>query len=100
MADHRVEHDSMGEVRVPGHAHWGAQTQRAIENFPISGLGIEASLVHALAMIKAEAARVNSRLREVPQVTKPVGDAIAAAAEQVAAGAHDEHFPIDVFQTG
>jgi fumarate hydratase class II len=100
MAEHRVEHDSMGEVRVPAHAHWGAQTQRAIENFPISGLAIEASLVHALATIKAEAARVNAKLREVPQVKKPVADAIAAAAEQVAAGEYDDHFPIDVFQTG
>ncbi|MGH8976474.1 MAG: class II fumarate hydratase [Acidimicrobiia bacterium] len=100
MADHRIEHDSMGEVRVLADAHWGAQTQRAVENFPISGISIERTLVHALAMIKAEAARVNARLRDVPQVTKPVGDAIADAAEQVAAGAYDEHFPIDVFQTG
>jgi fumarate hydratase class II len=100
MADHRIEHDSMGEVRVPAHAHWGAQTQRAVENFPISGLSIERTLVHALAMIKAEAARVNVKLRDVPHVTKPVGAAIAEAAEEVAAGEHDEHFPIDVFQTG
>ena len=100
MADYRVEHDSMGEVRVPAAAHWGAQTQRAVENFPISGLPIERALVHALAAIKAEAARVNAGLREVPQVTKPVGDAIAAAAERVAAGEFDDHFPIDVFQTG
>ena len=82
MADYRVEHDSMGEVRVPAAAHWGAQTQRAVENFPISGLPIERALVRALAAIKAEAARVNAGLREVPQVTKPVGDAIAAAAER------------------
>ena len=61
MADYRVEHDSMGEVRVPAAAHWGAQTQRAVENFPISGLPIERALVHALAAIKAEAARVNAR---------------------------------------
>ena len=58
--DYRVEHDSMGEVRVPADAHWGAQTQRAVENFPISGLPIEPALVRALAMIKAEAARVNA----------------------------------------
>jgi fumarate hydratase class II len=100
MADHRIEHDSMGEVRVPAYAHWGAQTQRAVENFPISGLSIERTLVHALAMIKAEAARANVKLRDVPHVTKPVGAAIADAAEEVAAGEHDEHFPIDVFQTG
>jgi fumarate hydratase class II len=100
MADYRVEHDSMGEVRVPADAHWGAQTQRAVENFPISGLPIERSLVQALAMIKAEAAHVNAGLRDVPKVTKPVGDAIADAAETVVDGTYDEHFPIDVFQTG
>jgi fumarate hydratase class II len=97
---YRVEHDSMGEVRVPADAQWGAQTQRAIENFPISGLPIDPALVRALALIKAEAARVNMGLREVPQVTKPVGDAIAAAAESVADGRFDAHFPIDAFQTG
>ena len=97
---YRVEHDSMGEVRVPADAHWGAQTQRAIENFPISGLPIAPSLVRALAMIKADAARVNSGLRDVPQVSKSVGNAIAAAADMVAGGTFDEHFPIDVFQTG
>jgi fumarate hydratase, class II len=96
----RTEHDSMGEVRVPADAHWGAQTQRAIENFPVSGLPIAPSLVRALAMIKADAARVNSGLRDVPQVSKAVGNAIAAAADMVAGGAFDEHFPIDVFQTG
>jgi fumarate hydratase, class II len=97
---YRIEHDSMGEVRVPADAQWGAQTQRAIENFPISGLPIEPALVRALALIKAEAARVNIGLRDVPQVTKPVGDAIAAAAEMVADGRFDAHFPIDAFQTG
>jgi fumarate hydratase class II len=100
MGDYRVEHDSMGEVQVPSDAHWGAQTQRAVENFPISGLQIERTLVRALAMIKAEAARVNAGLREVPKVSRAVGNAIAAAAEMVADGEFDEHFPIDVFQTG
>jgi fumarate hydratase class II len=79
----------MGEVRVPASAHWGAQTQRAVDNFPISGRPIPPSVVRALALIKAEAARVN----KVPRV-------IADAADEVAAGDHDEHFPIDVFQTG
>jgi fumarate hydratase, class II len=79
----------MGEVRVPAHAHWGAQTQRAVENFPISGHPIPASVVHALGLIKAEAARVN----KLPK-------AVADAAEEVASGVHDEHFPIDMFQTG
>src|SRR4051794_24560535 len=90
---YRVEHDSMGEVRVPAGAHWGAQTQRAIENFPISGRPISPALVRALALIKAEAARVN-------QLERPTKDAIVAAAEEVASGAHDDQFPIDMFQTG
>jgi fumarate hydratase, class II len=90
---YRIEHDSMGEVRVPAEAAWGAQTQRAVENFPISGRQVAAPLVHALAMIKAEAARVN-------QLGRTVKDAIAAAAEEVVSGAHDDQFPIDVFQTG
>jgi fumarate hydratase class II len=100
MPEYRTEHDSMGPVEVPAHAHWGAQTQRAIDNFPISGLTIESSLVRALALIKAESARVNARLREVPAIDKKTADAIAAAAEVVAAGEYDDHFPIDVFQTG
>ena len=89
----------MGEVRVPAAALWGAQTQRAIENFPISGQPIEARLVRALALIKAEAARVNAALDEVA-LDDATGDAIAAAADAVARGEHDSHFPIDVFQTG
>ena len=90
----------MGEVRVPAGARWGAQTQRAVENFPISGEPLDARVVHALGMIKAEAARVNARLRDVGDVDKRMGDAIAAAGDEVAAGAWDDHFPIDVFQTG
>jgi fumarate hydratase, class II len=86
---YRVEHDSMGEVHVPVTARWGAQTQRAVENFPISGRPLPAPLIHALGMIKAEAARTN----RLPK-------AVADAAEEVAAGLHDEQFPIDVFQTG
>jgi fumarate hydratase class II len=100
MSDYRIEHDSMGEVRVPVDARWAAQTQRAVENFPISGLRIERRLIRALALVKGEAARVNARLKEVPSVTKPIGDAIAAAADEVADGAWDDHFPIDVYQTG
>jgi fumarate hydratase class II len=100
MPEYRVEHDSMGEVRVPAGARWGAQTQRAVENFPISGEPLDARVVHALGMIKAEAARVNARLRDVGDVDKRMGDAIAAAGDEVAAGAWDDHFPIDVFQTG
>ena len=100
MTEYRIEHDSMGEVRVPVEARWGAQTQRAVENFPISGLPIEPMLIRALALVKGEAARVNARLKEVPAVTKPIGDAIAASAEEIAEGRWDAHFPIDVYQTG
>ncbi|MGQ0826126.1 MAG: class II fumarate hydratase [Actinomycetota bacterium] len=100
MPEFRVEHDSMGEVRVPAGARWGAHTQRAVENFPISGEMIDARLVHALGLIKAEAARVNARLRDAGDVDRRTGDAIASAADEVAAGLWDEHFPIDVFQTG
>jgi fumarate hydratase class II len=96
-AEFRIEHDSMGEVRVPAHAKWRAQTQRAVENFPISGATLERAHVEALARIKAAAARVNAGLGIVEE---DMAEAIAAAAEEVARGDWDEHFPIDVFQTG
>ncbi|WP_114424208.1 class II fumarate hydratase [Nocardioides houyundeii] len=97
MSDFRIEHDSMGEVQVPADALWRAQTQRAVENFPISGTPIEPALVHALALVKKAAARVNVELGVLPEAR---GAAIERAAAAVAAGKHDEHFPIDVFQTG
>jgi len=100
MTGFRVEHDSMGEVRVPADAFWGAQTQRAVENFPISGRPVDPRVIRALAMIKSEAARVNAGSSEVPQVDRPAANAIAAAADEIAAGAHAEQFPIDAFQTG
>ncbi len=93
----RIEHDSMGEVRVPADAKWRAQTQRAVENFPISGQPIERAHIEALARIKAAAAKVNAELGVLPQ---DIADAIQAAAEEVASGQYDAHFPIDVFQTG
>jgi fumarate hydratase class II len=96
-AEYRIEHDSMGEVRVPGWAKWRAQTQRAVENFPISGTPIERELIAALAAIKGAAAAVNASLGVLPQET---ADAIGAVAGSVARGEWDEHFPIDVFQTG
>jgi fumarate hydratase class II len=96
----RIEHDSMGEVAVPALAKWGAQTQRAVENFPISGLTLEPRLIRALALVKGEAALVNASLRDVPAVTKEIGAAIAAAATEVAEGVWDDEFPVDVFQTG
>jgi fumarate hydratase class II len=87
----------MGDVEVPASALWQAQTQRAVENFPISGQPIEAGLVHALGAIKAAAARANA---DLGRLDPEVGAAIAAAADEVAAGHHDAQFPIDVFQTG
>ncbi len=93
----RIEHDSMGEVRVPADAKWRAQTQRAVENFPISGQPIERAHIEALARIKAAAAKVNAELGVLPQ---DIANAIQAAAEEVASGQYDAHFPIDVFQTG
>ncbi|MFP3906856.1 MAG: class II fumarate hydratase [Acidimicrobiales bacterium] len=101
MTEHwRIEHDSMGEVRVPVDAKWGAQTQRAVQNFPISGMTIDRRLIRALALVKADAALVNARSKDVPAVTTRIAKAIATAAEDVAAGEWDDQFPVDVFQTG
>ncbi|MGW2299966.1 class II fumarate hydratase [Streptomyces sp. NPDC001809] len=94
---HRIEHDSMGEVRVPAHAKWRAQTQRAVENFPVSGQRLERAHIEALARIKAAAARVNA---ELGVIDGDRAEAIASAAAEVAEGRWDEHFPVDVFQTG
>ncbi|MCX5310998.1 aspartate ammonia-lyase [Streptomyces sp. NBC_00154] len=95
--EYRIEHDSMGEVKVPAHARWRAQTQRAVENFPISGQRLERAHIEALARIKAAAAKVNAELK----VLDPdIADAIQEAAGEVADGRWDAHFPIDVFQTG
>jgi fumarate hydratase class II len=93
----RVEHDSMGNVRVPAHARWGAQTQRAVENFPISGGGLEPTLVAALGQIKAAVARV--KLAD-GSIEPDLAAAIESAATEVALGRWDGEFPIDVFQTG
>jgi fumarate hydratase class II len=94
---HRIHRDTMGEVRVPGHALWRAQTQRAVENFPISGRGLEPMHIRALAQIKGAAAAVNA---ELGVLDSELADAIAAAAADVAVGRHNAHFPIDTFQTG
>ena len=95
--DYRVERDTMGEVRVPSAALYKAQTQRAVENFPISGLPIDPALIAALGLIKGAAAQVNAKLG----VLDPDhAAAISAAADTVAHGEHDPEFPIDVFQTG
>ncbi len=93
----RTEHDSMGEMRVRADARWGAQTQRAVENFPISGMGLERTQIEALGRIKAAAAKVNGELGVVDAETAA---AIRSAADEVARGDWDAHFPIDVFQTG
>ncbi|MEV6005224.1 class II fumarate hydratase [Streptomyces sp. NPDC051976] len=97
MDEYRIEHDSMGEVKVPADAKWRAQTQRAVENFPISGQRIERAHIAALARIKAAAAKVNA---ELGVVDKDMAEAIQEAAAEVADGRWDAHFPIDVFQTG
>src|SRR5687768_4709188 len=94
---YRIEHDTMGEVRVPVGARWGPQTQRAVENFPVSGRTVDRELLAALAEIKGAAARANARLKVV---TRPVAAAVGEAAAEVAAGDWDDQFPVDVFQTG
>jgi len=90
----------MGEVQVPAQAKWAAQTQRAIENFPVSGRPIDRGLIRALALVKGAAAPVNASLRDVPAVDRALADAIVAAADEVAEGRWDDQFPVDVFQTG
>ncbi|MBO0846189.1 MAG: class II fumarate hydratase [Nocardioides sp.] len=95
--DFRIEHDSMGEVEVPADALWRAQTQRAVQNFPISGRPLPPALIHALARIKGAAARANA---DLGVVTAEQRDAILSAVAGVVAGEHDDQFPIDVFQTG
>jgi len=99
-ASFRIEHDSMGEVAVPVGAKWAAQTQRAVENFPISGRPINHRLVRALAQVKGRAARVNASLKDVPQVDRRIAEAIAVVAAEVANGRWDDQFPVDTFQTG
>ncbi len=95
--DYRIEHDTMGEVRVPAKALWRAQTQRAMENFPISGRGLERTQIRALGLLKGACAQVNS---DLGLLTRQKADAIIAAANEIADGRHDDQFPIDVFQTG
>src|SRR5699024_8270554 len=94
---YRIEHDTMGEVKVPVDALWRAQTQRAVENFPISGRGLESQQIRAMGLLKAACAIVNKDRGRRPGEQ---ADAIVAAAKEVAEGKHDAEFPIDVFQTG
>jgi fumarate hydratase, class II len=93
----RVEKDILGEVSVPQAALWGGQTQRAVENFPVSGRRLPRRLIRALALVKKAAAQVN---REKQALPPEIADAITTAAEEVAQGQHDDQFPVDVFQTG
>src|SRR5947199_4165712 len=93
----RIEHDTMGEVRVPKDALWRAQTQRAVENFPISGRGLERAQIRALGLLKGACAQVN---KDLGLLAPEKADAIIAAAAEIADGRHDDQFPIDVFQTG
>lgn len=97
MSETRIEHDSMGDVAVPKDALWRAQTQRAVENFPISGTPLEPRLIRTLGLVKSAAARVNADLGVIAPAT---AEAIVAAADEVAAGRHLDAFPVDVFQTG
>ncbi len=94
---YRTEHDSMGELKVPEDALWGAQTQRAVDNFPISGLTMPRQFIAALGLVKWAAAGANAELGLLPS---DVAVAVQKSALEVADGGHDAHFPIDVFQTG
>jgi len=95
--DYRIEHDSLGEVRVPKEALYGAQTQRAVENFPISPLRFPRQFIRAIGLIKGAAAAVN---QDLGQMDAAMAAAIQSACAEVAAGSHDAHFPLDIFQTG
>jgi len=95
--DYRIEQDSLGEMEVPSDAYWGAQTQRAVENFPISDRRFGRRFVRALGVVKKAAAQAN---RELGTVDDETAEAIVAAADEVIAGEHDDQFPVDVFQTG
>src|SRR4051794_24963160 len=95
--DCRIETDSLGKVQVPAGAFYGAQTQRAAENFPVSGLRLPRRVIRALALIKKAAAEVN---RDSGKLDGKLADAIIQAAHEVAGGQHDDAFIVDIFQTG
>src|SRR5687768_9159758 len=97
MSEFRTEKDSMGELKVPAKALYAAQTQRAVQNFPISGLRMPREFIRAVGLIKSACAGANA---ELGHMRKNAAKAIRAAAERVAKGEVNEHFPIDVFQTG
>ena len=95
--DYRIEKDSMGELQVPTNALWGAQSQRAVDNFPISDLRAPRAMINALGLIKAAAAEVN---RDLGLLDADIAQAIIDSAKAVAEGQYDDHFPVDIFQTG
>jgi fumarate hydratase, class II len=97
MSEFRIEKDSMGDVKVPAQAYYGAQTQRAVENFPISGQPLPQRLVRALGLVKAVAAMAN---RDLGKLKNEIAEPIIAAAREVASGKFHDEFPIDVYQTG
>ncbi len=96
-SNYRIEKDSMGELQVPANALYAAQTQRAVENFPVSGIPLPGAFIRAVALVKQSAAKVNM---ELGLLNEAMGEAIVDAAQEIIDGAHLEHFPIDVFQTG
>ncbi|PSP32455.1 aspartate ammonia-lyase, partial [Halobacteriales archaeon QH_10_67_22] len=95
--DYRTEQDSLGEMQVPADAYWGAQTQRAVENFPISDVTFGRRFVRALGVVKKAAAQAN---RDLGLLEEDTAEHVVAAADEVIAGEHDDQFPVDVFQTG
>src|SRR5438132_998467 len=97
MTDFRIEKDSMGDVKVPAKAYYGAQTQRAVENFPISGQPLPKSLIRALGLVKVASAVAN---RDLGKLKPDLAEPIIKAAREVAEGKFDNQFPIDVYQTG
>jgi fumarate hydratase class II len=97
MNEYRIEKDTLGEVNVPGDAYWGPQTQRAIQNFPVSGIQFPPLFIHSLGMIKRACAAVN---QELGLLEPTIADAIIRACDEVVEGTFDDQFPLDIFQTG
>src|SRR3989304_3020403 len=97
MTEFRVEKDTMGDVRVPADALWGPQTQRAVDNFPISGFRFPRVFIESIALVKRSVAEANA---ELGLLDPKLAQAIVAAANEVAEGRHDAHFPLDIYQTG
>jgi fumarate hydratase class II len=105
MSEFRIETDSMGEVRLPAAAYYGAQTRRAVENFPISGKPLPRELIHALGLVKYAAAKANHDLGKLTgsgknRLNEKQVEAILKACREVADGRFDDEFPVDVYQTG